>query len=100
MAADHVRGEMDVSHHKSTYDGFMAVSLWSSLIIGLSVLYMTLVFAVGTDWLGSLIGVTIAGVVAGLVLKMKAAWYATVAGMFILTLISGGIVMLFGAAIG
>lgn len=100
MAADHVRGEMDISHQKSTFDGFIAVSVWSSLIIGLSVLYLTLVFAVGWDWLASLIGVTVVGIVGGLVLSMKMSWYVTVAGLFIFGLICGGIVQLFGLAIG
>ena len=58
---------------------------------------MTLVFAVGYDWMSSLFGVTVVGVIAGMVMGMKTSWYVTVAGLFILTLITGGIVNLFGA---
>lgn len=99
MAADHTRGEMDISHHKGTFNGFMSVSLWSALITGLSVFYLTLVFATGTDWLGALIGVAVLGALLGLVLKMKTAWYITVAGLLVFGLIAGGMVQLFGAVV-
>lgn len=96
MAADHARGEMDISQHRATFDGFMAVTVWGSLLTAVSVLYLTLVFAVGYDWLASLIGVAVVGVIAGLVMKMQTAWYITVAGLFFFGLIGGGIVQLFG----
>lgn len=100
MAADHVRGDMDISQNKSTFDGFMAVSTWGSLLTGLTVLYLTLAFAVGVDWLASLIGVAIVGVIAGLVLSMKTSWYVTVAGLFVFGAVCGGIVQLFRLALG
>jgi hypothetical protein len=100
MAADHVRGEMDISQHKSTFDGFMAVSTWGSLLTGVTVLYLTLAFAVGLDWLASLIGVAIVGVIAGLILQMKTSWYVTVAGLFVFGLICGGVAQLFSLALG
>lgn len=100
MASDHVRGEMDISDHKATFDGFMSVTVWSSLITAVSVLYFTLVFAIGMDWLGALVAVGVVGVVSGLALSMGTAWYMTVAGLFVLGLIIGGIVQLFGAVIG
>lgn len=99
MASDHVRGEMDISHHKATFDGFMAVSVWCSLITALSILYFTLVFAVGFDWLASLLGCAIVGVLGGLSLNMKTAWYMTVAGMFVLGLVIGGVSSLTAAAL-
>lgn len=100
MAADHVRGDMDISQHKSTFDGFMAVSTWGALLTALSILYLTLTFAVGMDWLASLAGVAVVGVIAGLVLSMKTSWYVTVAGLFVFGLVCGGIVQLFRLAIG
>ncbi len=96
MASDYVRGEMDIADQKMTFDGFMAVSVWGSLLTAISVLYLTLVFAVGWDWMTSLIGVTVLSVVAGLALSMKTSWYMTVAGLFVFGLITGGIVNLFG----
>ncbi|MBR9824417.1 MAG: aa3-type cytochrome c oxidase subunit IV [Alphaproteobacteria bacterium] len=100
MASDHVRGEMDISDHKATFDGFMSVTVWSSLITALSVLYFTLVFAIGMDWMGALIASAVVGVVSGLALSMGTAWYMTVVGLFILGIVCGGIVHLFGAVIG
>lgn len=96
MAGDYVRGEMEISAQKGTFDGFIAVSVWGSLITGLCILYLTMVFAVGQDWMGWLIGTAVLGVVSGLVLKMKTAWYMTVAFMFITGLVTGGVVNLFG----
>ena len=52
MAGDYVRGEMEIAEQKGMFDGFMAVTLWSTLITALSVFYLTMVFAVGGDWLG------------------------------------------------
>ncbi|WP_300527056.1 aa3-type cytochrome c oxidase subunit IV [Maricaulis sp.] len=96
MASDYSRGEMDISDHKATFDGFMAVTVWGSLLTAISVLYLTLVFAVGMDWLASLIGVAVVSVLGGMALNMKVSWYVTVAGLFIFSLICGGIVSLFG----
>lgn len=100
MASDYVRGEMDIAGQKATFDGFMSVTVWGSLITGISVLYLTLVFAVGLDWMGSLLGVTVLSIVAGLALGMKTSWYMTVALMFVLALATGGIVTLFGMFLG
>ena len=99
MATDYVRGEMDIADHKSTFNGFISVSVWSSLIIGLTILYLTLVFAVGLDWMASLIGCAVIGVILGLVMKMKTAWYVTVGGMFVFGLICGGFAWLFSTAL-
>jgi len=100
MAADYARGEMDISQHKATFDGFMAVSVWGSLLTAISVLYLTLVFAVAIGWFVGLISVAVVGVIAGLILGMRTPWYVTVAGLFVFGLIAGGIVQLFGMAIG
>ncbi|WP_300541025.1 aa3-type cytochrome c oxidase subunit IV [Maricaulis sp.] len=99
MAADHVRGEMDIAQHKSTFDGFISVSVWSSLLTGVTVLYLTLVFAAGFNWMASLIAVALVGILAGLALRMKMSWYVTVAGLFVFGLISGGIAQLFSIAL-
>lgn len=100
MASDYVRGEMDIADQKSTFDGFIAVSVWGGLLTVISVLYLTLAFAVGVDWLASLIATAIVGGVLGLALGMKTSWYVTVGGLFVFGLVCGGIVQLFGMAIG
>jgi len=89
MASDYVRGEMDIDHQKSTFDGFIAVSVWGSLA-----------FAAGMDWLAALIATGIVGGVLGMALGMKTSWYVTLAGLFVFGLACGGLVQLFGMAFG
>lgn len=100
MASDYVRGEMDIAHQKSTFDGFIAVSVWGSLLTIVSVLYLTLAFAVGMDWLVSLIATAIVGGALGMALGMKTSWYVTLGGLFVFGLVCGGLVQLFGMAFG
>jgi len=100
MASDYVRGEMDIDHQKSTFDGFIAVSVWGSLLTIVSVLYLTLAFAAGMDWLAALIATGIVGGVLGMALGMKTSWYVTLAGLFVFGLACGGLVQLFGMAFG
>ncbi len=38
---EHVHGEMDISEHKSTYDGFMTLTKWS---IGATIIVLVLMF--------------------------------------------------------
>jgi len=99
MASDYIRGEMDISAQKSTFDGVMSVTVWSSLLTLMSVFYFTLVFAVGTDWLSALIGVSVLSAVLGKLMSMSAAWYITVVGLFIFGLVFGGLASLFGSLI-
>ncbi|OLF81240.1 hypothetical protein AWH62_00770 [Maricaulis sp. W15] len=100
MASDYVRGEMNIADQKATFGGFIAVSVWGSLLTVVSVLYLTLAFAVGMDWLVSLIAVGIVGGVLGLALGMKTSWYVTLGGLFVFGLVCGGLVQLFGMALG
>mgnify|MGYP000023532380 CR=1 FL=1 len=100
MASDYVRGEMDIADQKATFGGFIAVTIWGSLLTIVSVLYLTLVFAVGMDWLAGLIGTAIVGGVLGLARGMKTSWYVTLGGLFFFGLVCGGIVQLFGMVIG
>jgi hypothetical protein len=100
MSADYVRGKMDISAQKGTFDGVMMVSVWSSLLLLMSIFYFTLVFAVGVDWMGALIGVSALSAVLGMLLSMGSAWYFTVAGLFVFGLAIGGISALVGALLG
>jgi aa3 type cytochrome c oxidase subunit IV len=95
MAADYTRGEMNITSQKNTFDGFMSITLWSSLLLAVTLLYLTLVFAVGMDWMGSLIGVAIVGIVLGLVTSMKTSWYVTIGGLFVFGLACGLLSQLF-----
>ena len=95
MAADYTRGEMNIASQTNTFNGFMSVTLWSSMLLGLTVLFMTLVFAAGANWMSSLISVALLGVALGLLTSMKTAWYVTIGGLFVFSLICGGLVQLF-----
>lgn len=97
MAEDYQRGEMDVTEQSRTFSGFMVVTVWSSALTVLSVLALTLIFAVNTPWIVAL-GVTAAlGVLAGYYLKLGGGWYATVFGLTVLSAIIGGVVSLLAA---
>jgi len=100
MASDYVRGEMNIASQKSTFSGFISVTVWGSLLTIVTVLYLTLAFAVGMDWMVSLIATAIVGGVLGLALGMKTSWYVTVGGLFVFGLVCGGLVQLFGMAFG
>ena len=100
MASDCVRGERDIADERATFGGFIAVSVWGSLLTGVSVLYLTLVFAVGMDWLAGLIATAVVGGVLGLALGMKTSWDVTLGGLFFFSLVCGGIAQLFGMVFG
>ena len=97
MASDYEHGTMNISAQKNTFDGIMSVTVWSSALLMLGLFYFVLVFAVGNDWLSTLMGVSVLGLILGPILGLKASWYFTVAGTFVFGLVTGGIAMLFGA---
>jgi hypothetical protein len=98
MAEDYTRGQMDISHHKSTYDAVMKVSVFISVLLGLIVLYLTLVFGAGMGWITALIASLIAGGVTGFLLKQGARYWASLGVLTVITLVSGGITMLLAGA--
>lgn len=65
---DYHRGEMDIHEQRSTYDVFMGLTKWGSLVIAALVLFLSLAFA------------TEAGVFTGLI----AAVVLIAAGVFLL----------------
>jgi len=97
MAEDYTRGEMDISQHKATFEGVMNISVFSSLITGLTVLYLTLVFGAETGWFNALIISAIVGGACGFFLKQGAGYWVTLGVMAAITVISG---LLVGALAG
>lgn len=95
MAGDYVPGEMNIDDQQSTYSGFITASVWSGTLVALAVLLLTLVFATGQPFLGSLFGVAFLGIVAGMMFRLGTAWYVTVVILTLISLISGGIASLF-----
>jgi len=79
MAAEHSdyqRGTMSVDGHKKTFGGFMGYTVYGGAAIALLVIFPTLVFGVHMGWLAALVTTLIIGVVLGVALKLKGAWYA------------------------
>jgi hypothetical protein len=91
MAGDYVQGQMEISAQENTYAGFMTATVWVSALVALSVLFLTLVFAAGQPWLGSLFGVAFLGIVSGMFFRLGGAWYGVVVALTVVALISGGI---------
>jgi len=100
MASDYTRGEMEISDQSNTFSGFIQTTIWSCGYIGIGVLLMTLIFAVGMNWMVAL-GISFAlGILTGLALGMKTAWYATLIGMTVLMGIVGLVGGLFASMMG
>jgi hypothetical protein len=98
MAEDYTRGQMDISHHKATYDAVMKVSVFISVLLGLIVLYLTLVFGANMNWITALIASLIAGGATGAVLKQGARYWASLGLLAVIALISGAVTLAFAGA--
>ena len=51
MAEEYIRGDMDISEHKASFDGFIGVSVYSTLVIVTTLLCVILVFGAHFHWL-------------------------------------------------
>ena len=92
MAEDYARGEMDTSEHSRTFSGFIDMSIFSSLLLGVTILYLSLVFAASMGWTGALIICAIVGALGGFALKRGAAYYGTLVFLGVLTVVTGVVV--------
>lgn len=81
MSGDYVRGEMDITSQKNTWEAFMKVTTWSALIIMLVLAYATFTITMGMHWVVAMGILAIVGIVGGLILNMRSAWIATVVGL-------------------
>jgi len=73
--SNYKRGEMNVDDHTGTFGGFMDGTKYGGAAIALVVILPTLIFAVGIHWFSALIATFILGVVMGVAMKLKGAWY-------------------------
>jgi Bacterial aa3 type cytochrome c oxidase subunit IV len=96
---DYTHGTMDVQDQSATYQGFMTWATWGGILVALTVLLLTLVFAAGAPWLASLFGVAALGIIAGLAMNLGGAFFATVVALSVIGLISGGIATLVANAL-
>ena len=92
MAEDYARGEMDTSEHSRTFSGFIDMSIFSSLVLGVTILFLSLVFAASMGWIGALILCAIAGGLGGFALKRGAAYYATMVFLGAVTVLTALII--------
>ena len=92
--AEYIRGEMDISDHKATFDGAMNVGVYLTLITCVVVLYLTLVFCGVTDWFTGLIATVIPGAIAGFALNQGVLYWTSFVAFAVITLITGGLVSL------
>ena len=93
--SDYIRGEMDISDHKATFDGVMNVSVYVGLMTSIVVLYLTLVFCGVTDWFSGLIATAIVGAISGFALKQGVLYWTSFIAFAVITLISGFLISLF-----
>lgn len=77
MADEYTRGEMDISHHQDTARGVLDISVYSVLLIAVTIIFLTLVFGTAMGWVVSLgISVVIGGA-GGFVMKQGSLYWAT-----------------------
>ncbi len=97
---DNSQGAMDIADQKSTFSGFMSVTVWSSALIAMSVACLTVAFAMGAGWFAGVGVYAVLGVAIGLVMRMGGVWWATLVATVILFLAGGGVVAGLGALMG
>lgn len=96
MADEYTRGQMDISEHKKTFDSVMNVSVYSSLLLALVVIYLTLVFAAGGDWFGSLVLTGVIGGIGGVFTKQGVLYWTSLGVLVVITVIAGFLTSLMG----
>jgi hypothetical protein len=90
-----VSNAAEFREHKLTFDHFMAFSLWGTVHIIMSVALLTVAFAMNLGWLAGVGTYAVIGVLAGLALGMRGAWWGMVIGTTILLALGGFISLLF-----
>ena len=89
---DHMASGMDITDQRQTFSGFMAVTVWSSLLIVMAVAGLTVAFAIGAGWLAGVGVYAVIGILGGLVLRMKSVWWGILIVSTIALAIGGGVV--------
>lgn len=86
MAAEHSdyeHGSMPVDAQAGTFKGFMGLTMYGGAFIVIVLLFPTLFYGTGLGWLPALVTSLIVGVVIGMALKFKGAWYASIISLAI-----------------
>lgn len=95
--AEYQRGEMDITDQQRTFDGFIAIGVWSSGVTAIVVLFLTLMFATPANWMVSLGATLAAGVATGVALKLNAIYYVVLALLAALVCVIVAFIGLIGA---
>lgn len=90
-----VSNAAEFHEHKLTFDHFLAFSLWGTVIIIMSVALLTVAFAMGFGWLAGVGAYAAIGVLVGLALGMRGAWWGLVIGSTVLLALGGLVSLLF-----
>ncbi len=84
--SDYKRGDMEVSAQRGTFDGFMGFTVYGGALIALMLIFAILtVGGVGLSWFPALIISLVLGIIVGAVLKLDAAWFASITILAVLT---------------
>jgi hypothetical protein len=84
------RGDMEVAEQEKTFHGFMRTTVWGSGLLALTLIFLTLHFTtVGMGWFPALAVTVVVGVLIGLGLRMKGAWYAALAVLAVFMFLIG-----------
>jgi hypothetical protein len=68
-ASDYHRGEMEIHEQQSTYKLVMGMTKWGSLATAVTILFLTMLFATKTGFLGSLVTAVVVTVIGVLLLR-------------------------------
>jgi hypothetical protein len=91
---------MEIAEQQRTFAGFLRVTVWASGLLAAFLVFLTLAFAVGAGWFPALAVAFVVGIVIGLGLGMKGAWYATVVGLTVLGGVIGALAAVVSAFTG
>jgi hypothetical protein len=89
MGEDYIRGEMDISGHRRTFDGVIGMSVFASLLTVVIVLYLTLVFGADFGWFNALIATAVVGGAGGYVTKQSIGYWITLVVFGFIALVAG-----------
>jgi hypothetical protein len=90
----HTDAYMDMAARRGMANAFGHLITWVSMLILLIIGYAVFTLTMHVPWIAALIGFTIFGVLAGLLMNMGGAWLATVVGLFVLALVVQGLIAL------
>ena len=90
-------GKPDVRWRQLMFNHFLRTSAWLALHILLLVGYLTLVFAMGVNWLTSLAIFFVAGLAIGWIMGLSGAWGLAMILQAFIVLLTGLIAVLFNA---